>query len=113
VKKLDAVVPVYNEQAILPELNRRLADALGGLPYEWRIIYVDDGSRDRTGERTTPASESFTCRGISDSRLPFRPAWRRQTPTPWCFSTGIYRIRPRSSRGWWRSGKRDTTSFTP
>jgi dolichol-phosphate mannosyltransferase len=50
VKKLDAVVPVYNEQAILPELNRRLADALGGLPYEWRIIYVDDGSRDRTGE---------------------------------------------------------------
>jgi len=50
VKKLDAVVPVYNEQAILPELNRRLAEALGGLPYEWRIIYVDDGSRDRTGE---------------------------------------------------------------
>lgn len=50
MKKLDAVVPVYNEQAILPELNRRLADALGGLPYEWRIIYVDDGSRDRTGE---------------------------------------------------------------
>ena len=49
MKKLDAVVPVYNEQAILPELNRRLADALGGLPYEWRIIYVDDGSRDRTG----------------------------------------------------------------
>ncbi len=50
MKKLDAVVPVYNEQAILPELNRRLAEALGGLPYEWRIIYVDDGSRDRTGE---------------------------------------------------------------
>jgi dolichol-phosphate mannosyltransferase len=50
VKTLDAVVPVYNEQAILPELNRRLADTLGGLPYEWRIIYVDDGSRDRTPE---------------------------------------------------------------
>ena len=50
MKTLDAVVPVYNEQAILPELNRRLADTLGGLPYEWRIIYVDDGSRDRTPE---------------------------------------------------------------
>lgn len=48
MKTLDAVVPVYNEQAILPELNRRLADTLGALPYEWRVIYVDDGSRDRT-----------------------------------------------------------------
>ncbi|MBT8461446.1 MAG: glycosyltransferase family 2 protein [Gemmatimonadetes bacterium] len=48
MKTLEAVVPVYNEEAILPELNRRLVDALGRLPYEWRIIYVDDGSRDRT-----------------------------------------------------------------
>ena len=50
MKTLDAVVPVYNEEAILPELNRRLADTLSGLPYEWRIIYVDDGSQDRTPE---------------------------------------------------------------
>ena len=50
MKTLDAVVPVYNEEAILPELNRRLADTLDGLPYEWRLIYVDDGSRDRTPE---------------------------------------------------------------
>lgn len=50
MKTLDAVVPVYNEQAILPELNRRLVDALSALPFEWRIIYVDDGSRDRTPE---------------------------------------------------------------
>ncbi len=48
MKTLEAVVPVFNEEAILPELNRRLADTLGELPYEWRIIYVDDGSRDRT-----------------------------------------------------------------
>ena len=50
MKTLEAVVPVYNEEAILPELNRRLADSLGGLPYDWRIIYVDDGSGDRTPE---------------------------------------------------------------
>lgn len=50
MKTLDAVVPVYNEEAILSELNRRLTDTLGGLPYEWRVIYVDDGSRDRTPE---------------------------------------------------------------
>ncbi len=50
MKTLDAVVPVYNEQAILPELNRRLVDVLSALPFEWRVIYVDDGSRDRTPE---------------------------------------------------------------
>jgi polyisoprenyl-phosphate glycosyltransferase len=50
VKTLDAVVPVYNEDAILPELHRRLVEALAGLPCQWRIIYVDDGSRDRTPE---------------------------------------------------------------
>lgn len=50
MRTLDAVVPVYNEEAILPELNRRLADTLGAMPYEWRVIYVDDGSRDRTAE---------------------------------------------------------------
>jgi dolichol-phosphate mannosyltransferase len=48
VKTLDAVVPVYNEEAILPELNRRLAETLESLPYGWRVIYVDDGSRDGT-----------------------------------------------------------------
>ncbi len=50
MKTLDAVVPVYNEEAILPELHRRLTDTLSDLPYAWRVIYVDDGSRDRSPE---------------------------------------------------------------
>jgi len=50
VKTLEAVVPVYNEEAILPELHRRLIDTLSDLPYAWRVIYVDDGSRDRSSE---------------------------------------------------------------
>lgn len=48
MKTLDAVVPVYDEQAILPELHRRLVETLEGLPHRWTIIYVDDGSRDAT-----------------------------------------------------------------
>jgi dolichol-phosphate mannosyltransferase len=40
---------VYNEEAILHELNRRLMDTLEEMPYGWRIIYVDDGSRDGSG----------------------------------------------------------------
>ena len=50
MKRLDAVVPIYDEGEILPELNRRLQDVLGGLDVDWRIIYVDDGSRDESGE---------------------------------------------------------------
>jgi dolichol-phosphate mannosyltransferase len=50
VKTLEAVVPVYNEEAILAELNRRLTDTLSSVSYEWRIVYVDDGSHDGSPE---------------------------------------------------------------
>lgn len=50
MKKLDAVVPIYDEAEILPELNRRLQDVLSGLDFDWRVIYVDDGSRDASSQ---------------------------------------------------------------
>ncbi|HKO87363.1 MAG TPA: glycosyltransferase [Burkholderiales bacterium] len=45
---LSVVIPVYNEEAGLPSLYARLYPALDalGLPYE--IIFVNDGSRDRS-----------------------------------------------------------------
>ena len=48
------VVPLYNEEANLPILQEELRVALSGLDYE--IIFVDDGSVDRTAGRveTTP-----------------------------------------------------------
>jgi len=47
------VVPLYNEEANLPILQEELRVALSGLDYE--IIFVDDGSVDRTAERIKPA----------------------------------------------------------
>jgi len=46
--KLSAVIPVYDEESVLPEFHRRLTAALErqGWPYE--CIYVDDGSRDHS-----------------------------------------------------------------
>jgi dolichol-phosphate mannosyltransferase len=43
------VVPLYNEEANLPILQEELRSALSGLDYE--VIFVDDGSVDRTAER--------------------------------------------------------------
>jgi polyisoprenyl-phosphate glycosyltransferase len=42
------VVPAYNEEAVLPEFYRRVRKAVAGLPYEFRLVFVDDGSTDGT-----------------------------------------------------------------
>jgi dolichol-phosphate mannosyltransferase len=47
------VVPLYNEEANLPILQEELRVALNGLDYE--IVFVDDGSDDRTAGRVETA----------------------------------------------------------
>lgn len=47
---LSVVVPVFNEEAGLPELHRRLTDTLSGLNGPSEIVYVDDGSTDGSRE---------------------------------------------------------------
>lgn len=42
------VVPCYNEEAVLSDTTARLTALLPRLGLEARILYVDDGSRDRT-----------------------------------------------------------------
>ena len=50
---LSVVVPLYNEEANVPILQEELRVALSGRDYE--IIFVDDGSVDRTAERIETA----------------------------------------------------------
>lgn len=45
---LSIVVPVYDEEAAILEFHRRMTETLEGLPFAWELIYVNDGSRDRT-----------------------------------------------------------------
>lgn len=51
---LAIVVPCYNEEQVLPETARRLAELLQGLTHtgkvsaDSRVWFIDDGSRDRT-----------------------------------------------------------------
>ena len=42
------VVPAYNEEAGIVEFHRRLSVVMNALG-AWEVIYVNDGSRDRTG----------------------------------------------------------------
>ncbi|HEX7342858.1 MAG TPA: glycosyltransferase [bacterium] len=43
---LSVVIPVFNDEEALPELHRRLLEALKRLNSTYEIIFVDDGSRD-------------------------------------------------------------------
>jgi glycosyltransferase involved in cell wall biosynthesis len=45
---LSVVVPAFNEEEVLPEFHRRLSRTLDTMPVSAEIIYVNDGSRDRT-----------------------------------------------------------------
>ena len=47
---VSVVIPVYNEEAMLPALFPRLYAALDALRRRYEIILVDDGSRDRSME---------------------------------------------------------------
>ena len=46
--RLSVVIPVYNEEAGLPALFGRLYPALDSLGIDYEVIFVNDGSRDRS-----------------------------------------------------------------
>jgi dolichol-phosphate mannosyltransferase len=45
---LSVVVPLFNEVENLPELYRRLVHALEAAQQDFELVFIDDGSRDRT-----------------------------------------------------------------
>lgn len=57
IPTLYIVVPCYNEEEVIEETTRRLSDKLAGLisdkaiTADSRIMYVNDGSKDTTGEK--------------------------------------------------------------
>jgi polyisoprenyl-phosphate glycosyltransferase len=54
-------IPIYNESAVLPALWSRLESVAHAMPeYDWRVIFVNDGSHD---------GSAAIIRGFSSSRL--------------------------------------------
>ena len=47
---LTLVLPIYNEEDVIPELHGRLQAFLGAFDFETEVLFVNDGSRDRSME---------------------------------------------------------------
>src|SRR5438128_1758206 len=50
---LSIVIPCYNEEEVITYTYRRVVDVLGSKDLSLQIIFVDDGSKDRTSEILT------------------------------------------------------------
>jgi glycosyltransferase involved in cell wall biosynthesis len=50
MKKLSVILPVYNEQGSIGQLYNELKSTLESLPFDYEIIMVNDGSRDKSEE---------------------------------------------------------------
>lgn len=49
MKKVSILIPMYNEQEVLPALFERLSALMNANPaYEWEVVMVNDGSSDLT-----------------------------------------------------------------
>lgn len=66
---LSVVLPAYNEEALLIKTAKTLHDVLENNNIMYELIFVDDGSKDRTWEQIEKAAELDSCiKGIHFSR---------------------------------------------
>ncbi|MCB0104805.1 MAG: glycosyltransferase family 2 protein [Caldilineaceae bacterium] len=54
---ISLVVPIWNEEAVIPELYRRVQQVMEQVDESWELICVNDGSRDRSLELLVALSE--------------------------------------------------------
>lgn len=63
---LSVVVPAYNEEAVLPEFHRRTTAVLRALKCPYEVVYVNDGSRDKTLEIMHALRQGDDCVSVVD-----------------------------------------------
>ena len=45
---ISIVVPAFNEEAVLPQFHQTISQVLSELPFDFEIVYINDGSTDTT-----------------------------------------------------------------
>ncbi len=55
--EVSVIIPIFNEEASIPSLRQRLMESLGTLSETCEVIFVNDGSTDRSGELLDQAAE--------------------------------------------------------
>ena len=66
---ISIIAPVYNEEEVLGELHRRVAEVMDQQPDSWELLLVNDGSRDRSAEVIAQLHKKDSrVKGISFSR---------------------------------------------
>lgn len=58
IERVSIVIPVYNEEASLPELLARTDAACNQLGRAYEIVLIDDGSRDRSAQMIQAAAQA-------------------------------------------------------
>lgn len=48
IRVLSVIIPAYNEEEVLEEFYARISGALGNIDMPYELVFVNDGSRDRT-----------------------------------------------------------------
>ena len=112
--ELSVVVPMYDEEDVLPLLVERLRPVLDALGATYEVLAVDDGSRDATPvllQRLPPRVAAAAGRAAARQRRAPGRASRPASPAPAATasspSTPTCRTRPRSSPRCWRWPARD------
>lgn len=68
-KHISLIVPCFNEGETLPELVQQVSRNLDPIDVKWKLILVDDGSQDNTGEVIERLATEHECvQGILFSR---------------------------------------------
>lgn len=57
-KVISVIVPIYNEEQILPELHQRLTQAVKKITEDYELIFVNDGSADHSLRELKRISEA-------------------------------------------------------
>ena len=62
--KLSLIVPCYNEAENVAAFQDAVIEAFNGCNYDYELIFVSDGSVDKTYAEILKAAERFSARGV-------------------------------------------------